>query len=110
MKIKLTKRSMDAAKTGARDLFLWDTEAAGSGCKVTPKGPRVFIFQYWANGRARRVTLGRYGSELTVEQARIMSRHLRCKNNHRHRSGYVDNSLTRVLAHTHYSPAVSPAP
>ncbi len=27
--------------------------------------------------------------------------HLQCKENHRHRSGYVDNSLARVLAHTH---------
>ena len=77
MKIKLTKRSIDAAKPGARDLFLWDTEAAGFGCKVTPKGRRVFILQYWANGRAHRVTLGRYGSELTVDQARIKSRRLR---------------------------------
>ncbi|MCH7793908.1 MAG: integrase arm-type DNA-binding domain-containing protein [Proteobacteria bacterium] len=77
MKIKLTKRSIDAAKPGARDLFLWDTEAAGFGCKVTPKGRRVFILQYWANGRARRVTLGRYGSELTVDQARTKARRLR---------------------------------
>jgi hypothetical protein len=29
------------------------------------------------------------------------TRHLRRKENHRHRTGYVDNSLTRVLAHTH---------
>ncbi len=29
------------------------------------------------------------------------TRHLRFKENHRHRSGYVDNSLPRVLAHTH---------
>jgi hypothetical protein len=74
MKIKLTKRSIDAAKPGVRDLFLWDTEAAGFGCKVTPKGRRVFVLQYWANGRARRVTLGRYGSEITVDQARASGR------------------------------------
>ena len=77
MKIKLTKRSIEAAKPGARDLFLWDTEVSGFGCKVTPKGRRVFILQYWANGRARRITLGRYGSDLTVEQARTKARRLR---------------------------------
>ena len=77
MKIKLTKRSIDAAKPGARDLFLWDTEVSGFGCKVTSKGRRVLILQYWANGRARRVTLGRYGSDLTVEQARTKARRLR---------------------------------
>ena len=32
MKIKLTKRSIEAAKPGARDLLLWDTEATGLGC------------------------------------------------------------------------------
>ncbi len=36
MKTKLTRRSIEAAKPGARDLFRWDTEAAGFGCKVTP--------------------------------------------------------------------------
>ncbi len=77
MKIKLTKRSIEAAKPGSRDLFLWDTEVAGLGCKMTPKGRRVFVLQYWANGRARRVTLGRYGTELTVEQARTKARQLR---------------------------------
>ncbi len=29
------------------------------------------------------------------------TRHLRFQENHRHRTGYVDNSLPRVLAHTH---------
>ncbi len=29
------------------------------------------------------------------------TRHLQCKKNHRHRSGYVDNSLPRLPAHTH---------
>ncbi len=77
MKIKLTKRSIEAAKPGARDLFLWDTEVSGFGCKVTPKGRRVFILQYWANGRAKRVTLGRYGHDLTVEQARTKARRRR---------------------------------
>ncbi len=33
--------------------------------------------------------------------ANSRARHLRCKENHRHRHGYVDNSLARVLAHTH---------
>ena len=77
MKIKLTKRSVESARPGAHDLFLWDTEVSGFGCKVTPRGRRVFILQYWANGRARRVTLGRYGSDLTADQARTKARRLR---------------------------------
>ncbi len=77
MKIKLTKRSVESTRPGARDLFLWDTEISGFGCKVTPRGRRVFILQYWANGRARRVTLGRYGSDLTVDQARTRAKRVR---------------------------------
>ena len=77
MKIKLTKRSVEAAKPAVRDLFLWDTEVSGFGCKVTPRGRRVFVLQYWASGRARRVTLGRYGRDLTADQARTKARRLR---------------------------------
>ena len=77
MKVKLTKRVVESAKPTARDAFLWDTEVPGFGCKVTPKGRRVFVLQYWAQGRARRVTLGRYGSDLTADQARTKARGLR---------------------------------
>ncbi len=77
MKVKLTKRTADSAKFGERDLFLWDSVLPGFGLKVTPKGRRVFVLQYWVNGRARRVTLGLYGAELTVDQARAKARNLR---------------------------------
>lgn len=47
------------------------------GCKITPNGARIFILQYSANGRVSRLRLGRYGSELTVEEARANVRKLR---------------------------------
>lgn len=77
MKTKLTKRVVDSAAPGVRDLFLWDTELPGFGCKITPTGARIFVLQYSANGRVRRLRLGRYGSELTVEEARTKVRKLR---------------------------------
>ncbi len=77
MKSKLTKRVVEGAKPGPRDLFLWDAQVPGFGCKVTPKGRRVFILQYWAHGRSRRMTLGRFGVELTVDQARTKAKRLR---------------------------------
>jgi integrase len=77
MKVKITKRAVDSAKSGTREQFLWDTEIPGFGCKVTPKGARIFVLQYWARSRARRVRLGRYGSDLTVDQARAEARRLR---------------------------------
>jgi integrase len=77
MKVKLTKRAVEGAKPTAHDAFLWDVEVPGFGCKVTPRGRRIFVLQYWANGRSRRVTLGRYGVELTVDQARTKAKGLR---------------------------------
>jgi len=46
MRDKITKRSVDAIKPSLRDSFLWDTEIPGFGCKVTPKGARIYILQY----------------------------------------------------------------
>ena len=62
---------------GPRDIFLWDSEIPGFGCKVTPKGGRIYLLQYSRNDRAHRVTIGRHGVEFTAEQARNEARRLR---------------------------------
>jgi integrase len=77
MRGKLTKRSVEAIKPGARDTFLWDTQVRGFGCKVTPKGGRIYLLQYGRNGRDYRVTIGRHGVDYTSEQARIEALRLR---------------------------------
>jgi hypothetical protein len=51
-------------------VFLWDTELPGFGCKITPKGRRIYVLQYSQAGRDRRITIGRHGIDLTAEQAR----------------------------------------
>jgi integrase len=69
---RITKSFVDAALPGAKDILFWDDRLSGFGCKVTPKGVKVFIFQYRMGGRgspARRYTIGRHG-QLTAEQAR----------------------------------------
>lgn len=81
MKTKLTKRTVDAARPGDRDAFLWDTDVPGFGLKVTalgkalPDGKRnggqkVYIFQYRLNGRQRRYRIGRHGAPWTLDKAR----------------------------------------
>lgn len=74
----ITKRSVDAlrpskikTKSGnPSDAYLWDSEIPGFGCKCTPAGKRVFLFQYRNSaGRTRRVTIGTFGP-MTPEQAR----------------------------------------
>jgi integrase len=68
---KLTKRAVDALETPKKgQTFLWDGELRGFGVRAIPSGLKTFVLQYRnAEGRSRRIVLGRYGV-LTVEQAR----------------------------------------
>ena len=70
MKAKITKRSVESIEPNTRDQFIWDTEMKGFGCKITPKGARVYVVQYSHGGRSRRYTLGRHGEGMTPDQAR----------------------------------------
>src|ERR1700678_1289129 len=67
---KLTKRLVDAGVQAKGELFLWDDDLPGFGLRVKASGAKSFLVQYRnANGRSRRLTLGRYGV-LTPEEAR----------------------------------------
>src|SRR3954454_12926437 len=67
---KITKRLVDATGPADRDVFVWDSELAGFGLRVKPSGAKSYILQYRnAEGRSRRITIGRHGP-LTAERAR----------------------------------------
>lgn len=81
-KAAITKRTVDAAKPAERDQFIWDTDVAGFGLKVTPAGGKVYVFQYRmarpgeaARTAAKRYTIGKHG-KLTADQARSRAREL----------------------------------
>ena len=79
MAVKITKRIVDAAAPGERDLFLWDAEVKGFGLKVTPAGSKVYMLQYRMGGRdtpTRRYTIGKHGSPWTPDEARDEAKRL----------------------------------
>ena len=75
--VKLTKSRVEGEPAGERDVILWDTEAKGFGCKITPTGRRVYLVKYRVGGgrqgRVRKPSIGLHG-EITVDQARKTAR------------------------------------
>ena len=63
-----------SAAPAARELVVWDDDLPGFGVRVKEGGGKSFFVQYRnANGRSRRLTLGRYGV-LTPDEARRLAR------------------------------------
>ncbi|MGK7755145.1 tyrosine-type recombinase/integrase [Roseovarius sp. C03] len=58
---KITKRTVDGAKTQAKDYIIWDDELPGFGLRVFPSGKRSYVIQYRARGRSRRYAIGLHG-------------------------------------------------
>ena len=75
MKGKISKQSVENLSCETKDHFLWDTELPMFGCKITPKGRRVYLLQYRINGRSRRYTIGIHGA-LTDREARKIAKRL----------------------------------
>ena len=69
----LTKRFIDSLEPKDVDYFEWDSEVAGFGVRVWPSGRMVYMAQYRAAGRTRRVKLGAHG-HVTVEEARKLAK------------------------------------
>lgn len=69
MRRKITKTAVDNLSPGPRNAFLWDTEIAGFGCKITPAGPKVYILRYRTEDQdsrkaPKRIALGKHGAYL----------------------------------------------
>ena len=67
--IKITKRMVDQIKPDGADTFYWDADLPGFGVRVRGSGRKYYIVQYRADGRVRRITLGRHGA-VSAETAR----------------------------------------
>lgn len=67
--VKITKRSVEAAARTGKEYFLWDDELRGFGLRVHPSGRKIYLAQFRAGGRIRRVNIGPHGP-ITPDQAR----------------------------------------
>jgi integrase len=65
----ITQKLVENVKTGERELFIWDGQLDGFGVRVYPSGRRVYVAQWKAAGRTRRLVLGKYPL-ITAEAAR----------------------------------------
>ena len=63
--IKITKRTVDRLEAGGRDTFYWDADLPGFGLRIRASGRKYYVAQFRANGRLRRMTLGRHGTVAT---------------------------------------------
>lgn len=80
MKTKLTQKNLDAAKSEAvgkgKPIYVWDTDLAGFGAYVSPKGDVSFLVQKWAGGRggkAIRYVIGKTKNGMELPEARKLA-------------------------------------
>lgn len=66
---RLSANAVAAAKPRAKEYTLWDGSLAHFGVRVQPSGVKSFIVQTRAQGRMRKITLGRF-PEMGIEKAR----------------------------------------
>ena len=65
----ISKRTVDGLSVGDKDAVFWDRELPGFGVRVYPSGSKVYVVQTRANGKSKRITLGRHGV-ISADQAR----------------------------------------
>ncbi len=74
--MRFTDRSIAALKPKRERYDTWEDGRTGLGLRVTPRGAKTFVHMYRFDGKARRLTLGRYSKELasgiTLATARRM--------------------------------------
>ena len=68
-RVKITKRMVDQLQADGDDSFYWDAELPGFGVRVRGSGRKYYVVQFCADGRVRRMTLGRHGA-VPTETAR----------------------------------------
>lgn len=69
---RLGKRVVDALQPSNARFIVWDSDLPAFGVEVMPTGVKSYKLMYRAQGRLRKLTLGRHGA-ITAEQARVLA-------------------------------------
>ena len=77
MKVRLTKRVVDALESTGEEIRIWDADVSGFGVRCRVSGEKYYFLKYrLPSGRQRWATIGKHGSPWTVETARKEVRRL----------------------------------
>src|SRR5260370_39133459 len=70
LRMKLTKRTVDALQSDGDERRIWDTDIAGFPVRCRGATGKYYFLKYrLPNGRQRWATIGRHGSPWSVETA-----------------------------------------
>ena len=72
--MRMTDVSIRKLKPKAQRYEVWEDGRTGLGVRVSPRNRKTFVFMYWLNGKARRMTLGVYGEghgQLSLADANV---------------------------------------
>ena len=76
---KLTKRAIDSFRHRGGWDVRWDGVIPGFGVRIYPSGKKAFVLSYRFQGLKRLGVLGRFGADLTLDQARTKAGKFRTK-------------------------------
>lgn len=68
--MRMTDAGIRNLKGKAQRYECWEDGRTGFGVRVAPSGRKTFVYMYWKDGKARRMTLGVYGN-ITLAGARV---------------------------------------
>ena len=72
--VKLTKRTVDAAKPRSQEYMRWDTEIKGFGLKILTSGRKTYLLKYRnRSGVPRKPQIGVHG-DITPDKARDIAK------------------------------------
>lgn len=74
---KLTKKNLDASQPGEKTYNIFDSEIRGFGVQIQPKGTKTFFLKFSFQRRQYWITIGQFGRELTLDQARELAQRKR---------------------------------